>query len=471
MLRIAYRRSIKNLLVVSAVGLSALFTLIAVFDVPPAQADHHEHVQPAAAIDTSLAQADHHEHTQLATAIDSSPAQVDQHQPASPTAASAIIDVSIVDFAFDPSIITITAGSTVRWTRSPASTITHTTTSDIGSLDPWDSGQLAPGASFTKTFNTPGTYTYRCEFHPLSMHGTVVVLSSAPQPPTGVSIDGPDLSEVNTLHVFTATVNPITATQPITFVWEATGQSPVTHTGSNLIDVVSFTWATGTTGTARITATATNAGGTASGAFTTILIPQPSAVISDVRIVDFAFQSAVITVTAGTTVRWTNIGAVTHTVTSDTSLWDSGDLVTGGVFSRTFTTPGTYDYHCAYHAASMKGKVVVLAAGPEPPAAVSITGPIEGVIDTAYAFTATVSPITAAQPITYFWQATGQSSITHTGSTVNDTIVFTWTSGTTGTQLITATAANAGGTAAGMHLIIFNAHRVYLPLVLDSLGP
>lgn len=471
MLPIAYRQSLKNLLVVSAVGLSALFTLIAVFDVPSAQAVHQEHVQLATAIDISPAQADHHEHTQLAAAIGSSPAQVVQHQPAGPTAASATVDVSIVDFAFDPSIITITAGSTVRWTRSPATIITHTTTSDIGSLDPWDSGQLAPGESFTKTFNTPGTYTYHCEFHPLTMLGTVVVLSSAAQPPTGVSVSGPALSEVNTSHVFTATVDPITATQPITFVWEATGQSPITHTGGNLTDAVSFTWATGMTGTARITATATNADGTASGAFTTILIPQPSAVISDVRIVDSAFQPAVITITAGTTVRWTNIGAVTHTVTSDTSLWDSGDLVTGGVFSRTFTTPGTYDYHCIYHPVSMKGKVVVLAAGPEPPAAVSIAGPIEGAIDTAYTFTAMVSPITAALPITYFWQATGQSPITHTGGNVSDTIVFTWTSGTTGAQLITATATNAGGTAAGTHVIIFNALRVYLPLVLDSFGP
>jgi plastocyanin len=447
MLPVAYRRSIKNLLAVSAVGLSALFTLATVFDVPSAQADHHAHARPAAASDMPSALVDH-------------------HLPAGPAAASAIVDVSIVDFAFEPQIITITAGSTVRWTRSPASIITHTATSDIGSLDPWDSGQLAPGGSFMKTFNTPGTYTYHCEFHPLTMHGTVVVVSSAAHPPTSVSIDGPALSEVNTSHAFTATVDPITATQPITFVWEATGQSPITHTGGNLIDTVSFTWATGTTGTARITATATNAGGAASGIFTTILIPQPSAVVSDVKIVDFAFQPAVMTITAGTTVRWTNIGAVTHTVTSDTSLWDSGDLVTGGVFSRTFSTPGTYPYHCLYHPIDMKGTIVVLAPPSQPPTSVSIIGPGEGTIDTPYVFTATVSPITATLPITYLWQATGQSDVTHVGG-LSDTIVLTWPAGTSVTQLITATAANDGGAAAGTHFTFFAPpQKVYLPLLV-----
>ncbi len=44
--------------------------------------------------------------------------------------------------------------------------------------------------------------------------------------------------------------------------------------------------------------------------------------------------------------------------------------------------------------------------------------------------------------------------------------MFTWTSGATGTQLITATVTNEGGTAIGSHIIIFNAVHVYLPLVL-----
>ncbi|HTP07927.1 MAG TPA: plastocyanin/azurin family copper-binding protein [Anaerolineae bacterium] len=263
MLPIANRRSIKNLLAVSVVGLSALFTFVAVFDVSSAQADRHDHALPAA-IGTSPTQVDHHEHSQPASAVNSSLEQVVQNQISRPTSASTIADVSIVDFAFDPQIITITVGSSVRWTRSPTSNFTHTTTSDVGSLDPWNSGDLAPGDSFTKVFNTPGTYIYHCEHHPF-MTGAVVVLAPSSEPPAVVSIDGPIEGAIDTAYTFTATVSPITATLPITYSWQADGQSPITHIGGDLSDTVVFTWTLGTTGTQLITATATNEGGTAIG--------------------------------------------------------------------------------------------------------------------------------------------------------------------------------------------------------------
>ena len=222
MVPISYQRTIKILLVVSAVSLSALFTLVAVFDVSTAQANNHEHAQRAP--------------------VTNSPRQVVQYSPARPASTSAITDVSIVDFAFEPSTITITAGSSVRWTRSPASIFTHTTTSDAGSMDPWNSGDLAPGASFTKQFNTPGTFTYHCEHHPFTMNGTVVVLPAGPVPPAAVSIAGPFVGVIDTAYTFTATVSPLTATVPITYFWQATGQSPIMHTGSELSDTVVFTW-------------------------------------------------------------------------------------------------------------------------------------------------------------------------------------------------------------------------------------
>lgn len=191
--------------------------------------------------------------------------------------------------------------------------------------------------------------------------------------------------------------------------------------------------------------------------------PTVAAASGDVSIVDFAFDPQVVTITVGSSVVWTNNGTFAHTTTSDNNLW-SQELQPGDVFTQTFTAPGDYAYHCAIHS-FMHGTVVVLPAGPKPPAAVSIAGPFEGAIDTAYTFTARVSPLNAALPITYFWRATGQSPITHTGSHLSDTVMFTWTSGTTGAQLITTTATNEGGTAIGTHIIIFNAVRVYLPLV------
>ena len=81
--------------------------------------------------------------------------------------------VSIVDFAFQPASIEVPAGSTVTWTNAGAAP--HTVTADDGSFD---SGQLKPGATFSQTFSTPGTYTYHCEIHP-QMTGTVVVTGAA----------------------------------------------------------------------------------------------------------------------------------------------------------------------------------------------------------------------------------------------------------------------------------------------------
>jgi uncharacterized repeat protein (TIGR01451 family) len=60
-------------------------------------------------------------------------------------------------------------------------------------------------------------------------------------------------------YPFTATVSPITATFPITYLWEATEQLPVTHSNDSLTDPITFTW--NTTGTKSITVTAINIGG------------------------------------------------------------------------------------------------------------------------------------------------------------------------------------------------------------------
>ena len=78
-------------------------------------------------------------------------------------------DVSIIDFAFMPSTLTVPVGSDVKWKNNGASF--HTTTSNGGL---WNSGNIAPGGTFTTTFNTVGSFSYRCTIH-LSMTGTIIV--------------------------------------------------------------------------------------------------------------------------------------------------------------------------------------------------------------------------------------------------------------------------------------------------------
>src|SRR5438132_427387 len=76
--------------------------------------------------------------------------------------------------------------------------------------------------------------------------------------------------------------------------------------------------------------------------------------VVDVDIVDFAFQPAEITVSPGTTVRWTNRGSAVHSVAG--SGFNSGDLQPGASFSHVFAALGRYAYHCALHP-SMTGSV------------------------------------------------------------------------------------------------------------------
>ena len=77
--------------------------------------------------------------------------------------------VSIKNFSFgDP--IEVAVGTTVTWTNED--TVPHTVTQTGGSG--FQSGKLDPGATFSFTFDTAGTFDYFCEFH-ANMKGTITV--------------------------------------------------------------------------------------------------------------------------------------------------------------------------------------------------------------------------------------------------------------------------------------------------------
>ena len=321
--------------------LSFVLTLLAVLDLPPAQA--HPHVAT-----TSLAP---HELPVMPAAP---PSRTDPSAPLNG------VNVDISGFAFSPAVITITAGTVVTWTNLDAAP--HTTTSDIGSTDPWDSGTLGQGGTFTRTFTLPGVYGYHCGIH-ASMQGTGVVLAPQPsQAPLALSVAGPSGGVADVAHTFTASVSPITTTQPITYFWEATGYAPVTHTDKGVSDTLAFTWTAAQIGPQMITVTAMNAAGSVSTTHPITIVPPASAGVADVSIVDFAFQPRAITITVGSSIRWINAGQQLHTTTSAVSSpasWDSGNLDPGEVFTQTFNTPGVYAYLCTLHP-GMTGTVAVL---------------------------------------------------------------------------------------------------------------
>lgn len=92
--------------------------------------------------------------------------------------------VAIKDYAFGPATLTVPVGTTLTWTNND--TTEHSTTSVDGL---WDSQKIVPGASYSVTFTTPGTYAYYCKYH-IFMKGVVTVADDGTTVPTAADTDG-----------------------------------------------------------------------------------------------------------------------------------------------------------------------------------------------------------------------------------------------------------------------------------------
>jgi plastocyanin len=95
------------------------------------------------------------------------PASTEAPSAAPPTGGAGA--VTVVDFAFQPSDLTVAAGSTVTWTDSGDAT--HTVKWSDGTPE---TAGLAKGATYQRTFETAGAYPYVCGIHG-SMTGTITV--------------------------------------------------------------------------------------------------------------------------------------------------------------------------------------------------------------------------------------------------------------------------------------------------------
>jgi LPXTG-motif cell wall-anchored protein len=87
--------------------------------------------------------------------------------------AAASTGVTISDFKFAPSGVTVNVGDTVTWTN--AGPTAHSATANDGSFD---TGILDKGGSGSHTFSQAGTFSYICTPHPF-MKGTVTVQAAA----------------------------------------------------------------------------------------------------------------------------------------------------------------------------------------------------------------------------------------------------------------------------------------------------
>jgi plastocyanin len=143
-------------------------------------------------------------------------------------ASAATVQVSAVDFEFNPDDITIDVGDTVEWELSGND---HTVTS-IGS-GPLDSGTQADGSTFSHTFTSGGTFQYYCTFHGdrdsfSGMVGTVNVVAQETATSTSTSQTSPTPTRTRTATATpegTTTVGP-SATPPPPTATAVSGGSP-----------------------------------------------------------------------------------------------------------------------------------------------------------------------------------------------------------------------------------------------------
>jgi plastocyanin len=91
------------------------------------------------------------------------------------------VTVTVNDFYFAPTAVTIKKGRAVKWVWSSTNTYPHDVHLKKGPANLKQKGSYSTkttavtGAHFQKTFETPGTYKYICTIHPDEMRMTITV--------------------------------------------------------------------------------------------------------------------------------------------------------------------------------------------------------------------------------------------------------------------------------------------------------
>src|SRR5829696_9764263 len=94
--------------------------------------------------------------------------------------------VEIRNNAFNPPQLNVAPGTTVTFVNRD--TVPHTATADNKLFD---SGELAPGASYPVVLDGAGTVTYHCKLHP-EMKGSILVGEGGQAGETGITTTPPN---------------------------------------------------------------------------------------------------------------------------------------------------------------------------------------------------------------------------------------------------------------------------------------
>jgi plastocyanin len=291
-----------------------------------------------------------------------------------PLIAASAGSVQMVDFAFNPTQTTVTAGGSVAFVNNGVAS--HTATARDGSFD---SGIVPAGGSYRATFRTPGTFLFYCTIHP-QMTGTVRVVGAdgaAPPPAAAPANESPPLTA--DVQIFSASLSPINVRigQGGSVNWTAMTLSP------HIIKADDQSFEGVVTGSKTFRVTFDTPGTYAYRDVLTKEIQGSVTVVADVvsvttgaasdgskasiRIIDFGFDPAEVTVAQHATVTWTNAGQAPHTVTSRDGTFTSDLLQQRDQYLHVFDTVGRFEYFCTLHPKMVGTIIVTDASGAAPP--------------------------------------------------------------------------------------------------------
>jgi halocyanin-like protein len=227
-------------------------------------------------------------------------------------------------FGFEPPVIQVEAGTTVRW-KWTGNGGGHNIVADDGSFESGDI-YTEMGVHFEHTFEEAGVHEYYCApHHAIGQRGVVIVGDDYPTMPRS-EVEDEATETPDTDHGGSTTEESAAAGRYDGYLAEAGtfDGHPADRTDTD--EVVVTVGAQGNSGA-------------------------------------FSFYPVAIQITPGTTVRWKwtgNGGA--HNVVAEDDAFDSGEVQSemGVHFEHTFEATGTHRYYCAPHKAlGMKGVVEV----------------------------------------------------------------------------------------------------------------
>ena len=316
-------------------------------------------------------------------------------------------------FAFQPTNLTINVGDSVLWTNKHGGA-THDTTYGTATTPPanrlWASPPLdAGGQTFTFTFSNAGYYPYICKQH-------VVDNPVAPQQTGSVTVTtanlAPSINFTNPLNnTSLANVAGVTL-----FVHATDTNGAVANVkffdsgvllGMDTTPPYSFFASNLAPGLHPYTAVVTDNLGLTATSSVVIVTVSTLAVTNLIRIANFSFTPAVVTVAAGSLVLFSNSAAATlHTATAVAGslepLCGVSTLAANAVCSNRFMTPGVYPFFCNIHP-SMTGTVVVVRHTNTP--SVNLLSPAPDttfVTNGAIVFTTAASGVNPISGVLYF---------------------------------------------------------------------